>query len=78
MIDQLSAQLGLNLEALIVQLFMLLMLVGLPVMALVDLIGRQTVTASQRALWVALIVLVPILGTVAYFTWGPVPEKSPR
>jgi hypothetical protein len=46
------------------------------VLALIGALSVDRVRALPRALWVLVILLVPVLGPIAYFGWGrPVPPK---
>jgi hypothetical protein len=40
------------------------------VLALISVLSADRVRNAPRALWVLLIVLVPLLGPAAYFLWG--------
>jgi hypothetical protein len=44
------------------------------VVALVDLFRHPDLQRGQRAAWVLIIVILPIIGTVLYFVWRPMPE----
>jgi hypothetical protein len=49
------------------------------VLALISVLSADRVRNAPRALWVLLIVLVPLLGPVAYFLWGrttPAPQEG--
>ena len=50
------------------------------VLALIGALAADRVRNAPRAVWVLLIVLVPLLGPLAYFLWGrplPVPHEGP-
>ncbi len=55
-----------------VRLFVFLAAVQLVlfVLALISVLSADRVRAMPRALWVVVILLVPLLGPVAYFVWG--------
>ncbi|WP_030436219.1 PLDc N-terminal domain-containing protein [Actinoplanes subtropicus] len=59
-----------------VRLFIFLAAVQLVlfVLALISVLSAERVRNLPRAVWVLLIVLVPLLGPISYFLWGrPVP-----
>jgi hypothetical protein len=59
-----------------VRLFIFLAAVQLVlfVLALISVLSAEQVRGAPRAVWVLLIVLVPLLGPISYFVWGrPVP-----
>ena len=62
-----------------VRLFIFLAAVQLVlfVLALISVLSAERVRNAPRAVWVLLIVLVPLLGPVAYFLWGR-PSSPPR
>ncbi|GAA2612165.1 PLDc N-terminal domain-containing protein [Paractinoplanes durhamensis] len=47
------------------------------VLALISVLSADRVRNAPRAVWVLLIVLVPLLGAIAYFLWGR-PVAAPR
>jgi hypothetical protein len=64
-----------------VRLFVFLAAVQLVlvVLALISVLSAERVRAMPRALWVLVILLIPLLGPIAYFVWGrPVPPPHER
>jgi hypothetical protein len=61
-----------------VRLFIFLAAVQLVlfVLALIGALSVERVRNAPRAVWVLLIVLVPLLGPIAYFVWGR-PRPAP-
>jgi hypothetical protein len=45
--------------------------------ALWDLIRQESVPVSFRARWMAIVILVPLLGPIIYYVWGrsPIPKQ---
>ena len=45
--------------------------------ALWDLIRQESVPVSFRARWMAVVILVPLLGPILYYVWGrsPIPKQ---
>ena len=62
-----------------VRLFVLLAAVQLVllVLALISVLSAPRVRAMPRALWVLVILLIPVLGPLSYFAWGR-PAAAPR
>jgi len=62
-----------------VRLFVLLAAVQLVllVLALISALSAPRVRAMPRALWVLVILLIPVLGPLSYFAWGR-PVAAPR
>ena len=62
-----------------VRLFIFLAAVQLVlfVLALISVLSVERVRSAPRFVWVLLILLVPLLGPVAYFLWGR-PAAAPR
>jgi hypothetical protein len=49
----------------------------LVVLALADLLGkRKDIQGSQRAAWILLIVLLPLIGSIIYFARRPMQEDE--
>ena len=62
-----------------VRLFIFLAAVQLVlfVLALISVLSAERVRNAPRAVWVLLILLVPLLGPISYFAWGrPVPAPQ--
>ena len=66
--------LGINTGLLLIQLFFVLIMLGLPVISLIDLAKRK-LTGTPLAIWVLVICVVPVLGSLAYWIVKPTPEK---
>jgi phospholipase D-like protein len=47
------------------------------VLALISVLSADRVRNAPRALWVLLIVLIPLLGAISYFLWGR-PQGVPQ
>jgi len=62
-----------------VRLFVFLAAVQLVllVLALISVLSAPRVRAMPRALWVLVILLIPVLGPLCYFVWGR-PVSPPR
>jgi polyferredoxin len=45
--------------------------------ALWDLIRQESVPVPFRARWMAIVILVPLLGPIIYYVWGhsPIPKQ---
>ena len=45
--------------------------------ALWDLIRQESVPVSFRARWMAIVILIPLLGPIIYYVWGrsPIPRQ---
>ena len=65
--------LGINLGLL--EIFITLLLIGLPVISLIDL-ARKRLSGTPLAVWVLVICAVPVLGSVAYWIVRPAPEPQ--
>ena len=66
---------GINGSLLIIQLTPVILLIGLPVIALIDL-AKKKMNGTPLALWVLIICAVPILGALAYWIIKPTPENK--
>ena len=67
--------LGINTSMLLIQLFFVLAMLGLPVISLIDL-AKKKMSGTPLAIWVLVICAVPILGSLAYWIVKPTPEKA--
>lgn len=67
--------LGINTSVLLIQLFFVLAMLGLPVISLIDL-AKKKMSGTPLAIWVLVICAVPILGSLAYWIVKPTPEKA--
>ncbi|GAA2894439.1 hypothetical protein Acy02nite_59950 [Actinoplanes cyaneus] len=63
-----------------VRLFIVLAAVALVllILALIGSLSAERVRALPRALWVLVVVLVPLAGPIAYFLWGRPADGSAR
>ena len=67
--------LGINLGLGLTELLILMVLLGLPVISLIDL-ARKRLAGIPLALWVLTICAVPFLGSVAYWIIRPTAESK--
>ena len=67
--------LGLNVGLLVVQLIIAMILIGFPIISLIDL-ARKKLTNTPLALWVLVICAVPLLGSLAYWIIKPTAESK--
>jgi len=67
--------LGINASFLFIQLIFLVVLIGLPVITLVDL-AKKKLGSTPLALWVLVICAVPLLGSLAYWIIKPIAESK--
>jgi hypothetical protein len=65
--------LGINVGLLLIQLFFVLIMLGLPIISLVDL-ARKKLSGTPLAMWVLIICVVPVLGSLAYWIVKPTAE----
>ena len=65
--------LGINAGLLLIQFVLVAAMIGLPVVSLIDL-ARKKLTGTPLALWVLVICVVPVLGSLAYWIVRPMPE----
>jgi hypothetical protein len=62
--------LGINVGLLLIQMVVVVLMLGLPLISLVDL-ARKKLTGTPLAIWVLIICLVPVLGPAAYWIIRP-------
>ena len=67
--------LGINGMVLLIQIVIVGLTIGLPVVSLIDL-ARKKLTGTPLAIWALLICGVPILGAVAYWIVKPTAENK--
>jgi hypothetical protein len=67
--------LGINTGLLLIQLFFVLVMLGLPVISLIDL-AKKKISGTPLAIWVLVICVVPVLGSLAYWIVKPTPENA--
>ena len=65
--------LGINAGLLLIQLAVVIIMVGLPVIALIDL-AKKRLNGTPLAIWVLVICIVPVLGSLAYWIVKPTAE----
>jgi hypothetical protein len=68
-------ELGINFGLLIVQGVFVTLLIGLPVISLIDL-ARKRLSGIPLAIWALIICVVPVLGSLAYWIVRPAPEPQ--
>jgi hypothetical protein len=66
--------LGINGWLLLIQLIPIILFIGLPIIALVDL-AKKKMSGTPLAVWVLIICAVPLLGALAYWIIKPTAEK---
>lgn len=67
--------LGLSFSALIVQAVFVTLLIGLPIISLIDL-AKKNLSGTPLAVWVLVICAVPVLGSMAHWIIKPTPEAQ--
>ena len=65
--------LGINGWLLLIQLIPIILFIGLPIIALVDL-AKKKMSGTPLAIWVLIICAVPLLGVLAYWIIKPTAE----
>ena len=65
--------LGINAGLLLLQAFFVTLFFGLPIISLIDLV-RKKLSGTPLAIWVLVICVVPLLGSLAYWIVRPTPE----
>ena len=65
--------LGINAGLLAIQIVAALILIGFPIVSLIDLAGKK-LTGTSLVLWVLVICAVPFLGPLAYWIVKPAAE----
>ena len=66
--------LGINGWLLLIQLIPIILFIGLPIIALVDL-AKKKMSGTPLAVWVLVICAVPLLGVLAYWIIKPTAEN---
>lgn len=66
--------LGINLGLGLTELVLILVIVGLPIISLIDL-AKKKLTGTPLAIWALIICVVPILGSFAYWIIRPTAES---
>ena len=67
--------LGINGWLLLIQLIPIILFIGLPIIALVDL-AKKKMSGTPLAVWVLVICAVPLLGALAYWIIKPTAENK--
>jgi hypothetical protein len=67
--------LGINFGLLFVQIVIAALTIGFPVISLIDL-AKKKLTGTPLAIWALIICIVPILGSLAYWTIRPTAEGN--
>ena len=67
--------LGINGWLLLIQLIPIILFIGLPIIALVDL-AKKKMSGTPLAIWVLIICAVPLLGVLAYWIIKPSAENK--
>ena len=67
--------LGINFGLLLIQAIPVILFIGLPIIALIDL-AKKKMSGIPLALWVLIICAIPILGAIAYWIVKPTPESK--
>ena len=65
---------GFGVSELILLMFILVFIIGLPVITLVDL-AKKNLTGTVQAIWVLVICIVPLIGSLAYWIVKPTAES---
>lgn len=65
--------LGINAGLLLIQSFFVILMIGLPIISLIDL-ARKKLNGTPLAIWVLVICVVPVLGSLAYWIIKPTAE----
>ena len=66
---------GINPLLLLIELIPVILFIGLPIIALIDL-AKKKMSGTPLAIWVLIICAVPALGAVAYWIVRPTPENK--
>ena len=67
--------LGINTGLLFIQLAIGTVLIGLPIISLIDL-AKKRLSGTPLAVWVLIICAIPLLGSLAYWIIKPATEKA--
>lgn len=67
--------LGINFGLLLQQVFFVILLIGLPIISLIDL-ARKRLSGTPLAIWALVICLVPVIGSLAYWIIKPTAESK--
>ncbi len=67
--------LGINIGSLLIQAIIPIVLIGFPIISLIDL-AKKKLTGTTLALWVLIICAIPVLGSLAYWVVKPIAENK--
>jgi hypothetical protein len=67
--------LGINIGLLLIQSIIPILLIGFPIISLIDL-GKKKLSGTTLAIWVLIICAVPLLGPLAYWIIKPTAENK--
>lgn len=67
--------LGINVGLLLIQSIIPIVLIGFPIISLIDL-GKKKIGGTTLALWVLIICAIPLLGPLAYWIIKPTVESN--
>jgi hypothetical protein len=67
--------LGINFGLSLIELIIVMIWIGLPIISLVDL-GKKKLSGTTLALWVLIICVIPLLGPLAYWIIKPTAENK--
>lgn len=66
--------LGINFGLLLEQAFFVILLMGLPIISLIDL-ARKRLSGIPLAIWTLVICVVPVIGSLAYWIIKPTHQE---
>ncbi|HEY5730486.1 MAG TPA: PLDc N-terminal domain-containing protein [Anaerolineales bacterium] len=66
---------GINPGILLIQAIPVILFIGLPIIALIDL-AKKKMSGTPLALWVLIICAIPAFGAIAYWIVKPTPENK--
>lgn len=66
---------AINTGLLLIQLLVVTVMLRLPVISLIDL-AKKRLSGTPLAIWVLVICVVPVLGSLAYWIIKPTPENA--
>ena len=67
--------LGINAGLLLIQFIFVIVMIGLPIISLIDL-ARKKLSGTPLALWVLVICAIPLLGSLVYWIIKPTAETK--
>jgi hypothetical protein len=66
-------ELGINIGLLLIQLIPVIVIIGFPIISLIDL-KKKTLSGATLAIWVLIICAIPLIGSLAYWIIKPSSE----